>query len=302
MNNATSDADVFCSQQGRFIRSHRRNAGSNRGFLGRVMVGFLIGLSVAASSAAQPKKGQHDQPAKKGEDRKSVGRELFRSGKDGKAGQSAAGWCIVLEVHSGPKAKEAAHSRLAVVSSISGRQDVYVRETERGAAVVAGVYGSPEDAANDLKAIRSRRVDDQTPFASSFLAPPIAEVDPGKLPELNLESAKLTFGVRAQYTLQIAVYESAKRDEAKRAAEQAALKLRREGELAFYYHGPQRSMVTLGVFSDRDFDQNLRPRNASLIAAQERFPLNLLNGQYPIIEKSPGQPDREQPSTLVRIP
>ncbi|HBS29300.1 MAG TPA: hypothetical protein DEB06_07580 [Phycisphaerales bacterium] len=118
---------------------------------------------------------------------------------------------------------------------------------------------------------------------------------------MNLATARQAFGPAAGYSLQVAVYESAKREDAKRAAEAAAAQLRRDGELAFYFHGAARSSVTVGIFGDRDFDASLQPRNPAMIALQQRYPLNLLNGQFPIVERSDGV-ERQQPSTLVRLP
>jgi hypothetical protein len=211
-------------------------------------------------------------------------------------------WSIVVESFTGDDAAQSAAQRVPAVADALGRSDVYVRTTERGAAVVVGRYDQPAAARADLDRVRATTVSNNLPFAAAFLAPPPEASDPGQLPELNLEAARNTFGDRAQYTLQIGVYEARNRDEAKRAAEEAALRLRREGELAFYYHGPTRSMVTVGVFSDDDFDASSRPKSAGMIALQSRYALNLLNGQYPIIEKRPGQKDRQQPSMLVRIP
>lgn len=268
--------------------------------------GLVVLLMVAAGAVAQssvPRKPK-DDAAK----RRETGRELFGpssgEGAANEPGKSDAGWCIVLEVHSGEGALARAQERLAPISIDVGRNDVYLRQTERGAAIVAGRYTAPDsaEARADLAAVRERVVSGKKPFSQAFLAPPPESSDPGKIPELNLEAAKVMFGPKAQYTLQIGVYEAEKRDVAKRAAEEGALRLRRDGELAFYYHGPQRSMVTVGVFHDRDFDASLRPKDAGLIGVQQRYPLNLLNGQYPIIEKRPGQPERPQPSMLVRIP
>jgi len=213
-------------------------------------------------------------------------------------------WSMVLDSFQGARSAEEAAARLDEVAQRSGRTDVAVRITPRGAAIVAGSWPSPADpgAQEALRVVRSRLIAGETPFAQAFLAPSALSADPGQLPELNLAGARAAFGARAVYTLQIAVYESADRVEAKRAAEQAALQLRREGELAFYYHGSTRSMVTLGIFSDRDLEAPGRPKAAAMAAAEERYPLNLLNGQYPIIEKRPGLPDRRQPSNLVRIP
>src|SRR5690606_24048332 len=182
-------------------------------------------------------------------------------------------------------------SRVAEIGRLAGRSDVSVRTTPRGAAIVAGAWIDPADpdAQEALRRVRSVQVGADLPFAQAFLAPPLQAGDPGEAPELNLLAARDIFGARAEYTLQIAVYESPDRAEAKRAAEQAALRLRRDGELAFYYHGPSRSMVTVGIFSERDLQGPARAFGPAILAVQERYPLNLLNGQYPILERAPGE-------------
>lgn len=263
-----------------------------------------LALTPIAALAGKDDRKSPDRTREEG--RKVFAPEGSRSkGKDAAPSEPASrSWSIVVESFMGPSAVADAQARLAPISEALGRKDVSVRTTERGAAIVVGHYDAPDNPSvrEDLTTIRNTAVAQTLPFASAFLAPPPEVSDPGSIPELNLESATKAFGTRAQYTLQIAVYESAKRDEAKKAAEQAALQLRRDGELAFYYHGPNRSSVTLGVFSDSDFDAALRPKTPGLIALQQRYPLNLHNGQFPIVEKRPGEDDRQQPSMLVRIP
>src|SRR5207249_754255 len=102
----------------------------------------------------------------------------------------------------------------------------------------------------------------QRPYVGAYLAPPPAGQMPGSLPQYNLLRAREAFGEKALYTLQVGVY--GRRDlehpseadlaEERRAAEEAAFRLRQEGELAFYYHGPQMSTVSVGVFDQTDFD------------------------------------------------
>lgn len=265
------------------------------------------------AQASKSSNAKPDNKSDKKTDKKEEGRKVFSpdtrprtkdAPKDAASDSASRSWSIVVESHVGKSALADAQARIAPISDALGRKDVFIRTTERGAAIVVGLYESPDapTVRDDLTTIRNTPVGQSLPFASAFLAPPPEIADPGQLPELNLESATKTYGSRAQYTLQIAVYEAPKRDEAKRAAEQAALQLRRDGELAFYYHGPNRSSVTLGVFSDSDFDAGLRPKSPSLIALQQRYPLNMHNGQYPIVEKRPGEEDRKQPSMLVRIP
>lgn len=270
--------------------------------LGTVLGGMML-LLVASSAFAQwPAR---TKPKPDAEPRPTAPNAPPKREKPGAPSPiMVSGWSIVLESHTGADGMARAQSRLAAVASESGRSDVFVRPTSRGAAIVSGSYRAPDsaEARADLESVRQRIVGDKRPFSQAFFAPPREAVDTGQAPEVNLLAARQVFGKDKEYSLQIGFYQSKKPDEAKRAAEQAAIQLRREGELAFYYHGPTMSIVTVGVFSDSDFDQGLRPRNASILALQERYPLNLHNGEYPVIEKRPGQPDLKQPSQLVQIP
>jgi len=276
----------------------------------------FFGWVVFATIAIAPLAGIPGCASEKKSDRdwKSEAREVLGSGdgapnpagsrpSSGAPNPLPSGWSIVLEGFSGPEAPARAQARAQEVASLLNRQDVTVRQTPSGAAVVLGLYPRPDDrrAQADLVTVRAFRSGSTAPFATAFLAPPMDRADPGAAPELNLASARQSFGPRAAYTLQIGVYEAPNRDQAKRAAEEAAARLRRDGELAFYYHGATRSSVTVGVFTDADFDAQLRPTNPNMIALQQRYPLNLLNGQFPIVERV-GAETRQQPSSLVRIP
>lgn len=257
-----------------------------------------------------PSDGQGSKPDEMQEEGKRVfgtgGGGGTRSGDGSSSADAGVKGCfIVLESYAGSGHAEAAAARLPAVREALGRE-VRVRTSEKGSAIITGSFPSADSpaAVEALSSVRGVVIDGQRPYALAFLAPAVAEADVGALPELNLTSARRTFGRQAKYTLQIGVYESKNPAERKRAAEQAAVILRREGDLAFYYHGPTRSMVTVGIFGDKDFDQFSRPRSPLLAALQEKYPLNLLNGQYPIIERVPGQggAGRQQPSGLVSIP
>lgn len=282
---------------------------------GRVLLVIGLVASGAAVSCAGGGGGKGSAAAgtgaRGGGDRAAEGRVVMAPGRaaQGSSGDGtqdgAAGWSIVLESFQGAQSVAIAQSRLAEVARLSGLADVSVRTTPQGAAIVAGLWRHPSEpgAQEALRRVRSVSAGAERPFAQAFLAPPVRGVDAGELPELNLASAKSIFGSRAVYTLQIGVYEAPDRAQAKRAAEQAALRLRREGELAFYFHGPVRSMVTVGVFSDRDLQGPARAYGPAITAVHERYPINLLNGQFPIVERVPGaREQRQQPSTLVRIP
>lgn len=220
------------------------------------------------------------------------------------------GWSIVLATFSGAGHAERARevvSASAQALSGAGVPNVRAESRGRGSAVVAGSYPGPGDARamRDLESVRRVQGPDGPAFASAFLAPPSGGAEAGEIPRFHLSRAKEEFGPRVRYTLQVAVYESPRREEAMRAAEQATLALRSEGEAAFYYHGPARSMVTIGAFTDEDVrgDAFGRAGSRSLEELRARRPLNLFNGNQPLMERRPGSAEPvAQPSFLVAIP
>lgn len=275
------------------------------------VLGAGIGL-VGEGALAQGGDRTSKQDRQRQKQLEKEGRELFNTGtpKGGGQGKEGArespGWFIVLESHTADGHAETATRRAAELASVIGASaGVRARVTAKGSAVVCGAFERHDSAQAEaeLKRVRGLVVDGAQPFALAFLAPAPETPDIGRLPELSLSTARRTFGAAARYTLQVAVYQSSKDDERKRAAEQAAAVLRREGELAFYHHSPSMSVVTVGVFGDKDFDSFLRPTNPELIALQERYPHNLLNGQYPIVVRQAGQKEgTPQASSLVAIP
>jgi hypothetical protein len=238
----------------------------------------------------------------------------------GEAARGSRDWTIVIVAFVGEGQAESAQLGLAKVQTEAGLRDAYLERRDKATVIAYGHYPSPDDGAAqaDLDRIRTLKVDGGTPFAAALLTPPSPEHLAGSLPELDLRNAKKLYGAdKALYTLQVAIYGRPDRSPAtdaeigeyRKAAEEAAVLLRRDGELAFYYHAPERSMVTVGVFGPEDYDPRNRPGQESypLILARERNPLNLLNGKG-IRERIPGaQGDSEkayrlQPSMLVAVP
>ena len=157
--------------------------------------------------------------------------------------------------------------------------------------IAYGQYVSKTDpqAIKDLKRIRSIQIDGEKIFERAILIPPTSESLRGSNASYDLRGVKAKFGDRAIYTLQIGIYgrvdyqqsTSAELAEYRKAAEQAVRELRGSGVMAFYYHAPARSMVTIGVFGARDFDASTLPPTQSdeLSSLREQYPHNLLNGQ-----------------------
>jgi len=188
-------------------------------------------------------------------------------------------------------------------------------DPDRPPMLVYGRYADPLSARAraDAQRIRDLVVDGKRPFAGAVL---VRESDPtpttGRLARYDLRNAKKLFGADAVYTLQIGVY--AREDDRRptredlasfrSSAEQAVEDLRRAGDQAFFYHGPNGSMVTVGVFSEDDIDLTVVPEIESprLREVRARHPHNLLNGLGVRETRRGSDEETLQASRLVLIP
>lgn len=252
---------------------------------------------------------------------KREARELFDPAARQRPGAAPAegearGWAIVLGVFRGEEKDTASAVMLRRVREEGGLPGAYLLRRNDAVVVAVGDYPSSEDPAAEaeLKRIQELEFGGARPYARAFLSPPAGNEMPGKFPQYNLLRAKETFGEQMLYTLQVGAY--GRRDlkspteadlaESRRAAEQAAYKLRQEGEVAFYYHAPTMSMVTVGVYDISDFDPQVPGyKSEALKGVQKRFPYNLYNGAG-IKEKRKGPNGRVleqmQASSLVALP
>jgi hypothetical protein len=282
---------------------------------------LALPLVLAACAADAPR---DDGLAREGRD--VFGRPADASGPAWNTGQADAvriptdlgpdAWTIILTAVSAD-APERARALLEQVRGKGKLPDAFLMERNGRHIIAVGSFQSPtEDIATaELGRVRGIEVDGELPYAHAFLAPPSGDLSRGSIPEYDLRNAHAQYGPDVRYTLQIAVY--GKEDGApateeemalfRKSAEDAATALRGDGELAFYYHGPNRSMVTVGVFTEEEhhLEQGIAVESARLQLLRDRHPRNLLNGRT-IIEKvrsaSGGMVDRDQKSFLVSIP
>ncbi len=228
-------------------------------------------------------------PTKKApEPLREEGKSIFTG--PGATPSDSGSWCIVIEAFQGSSADADAAAGLAKLKAETTLSDAYLEKRGNNTLIAYGRYpdASSAQAKADLAKVRTTQVSidgtPQKPFASAFLAAP-AEIK-GTLPEFDLNNAKKLSGDWALYTLQIGVYSrednkpvtAEQLAEFRRTAEQAVIQLRREGEQAFYYHGPNRSMVTIGLFGAEDFDATTKTEGPLLSQLRKRFPYNLQNG------------------------
>jgi hypothetical protein len=276
---------------------------------------FLLVAGVCALFAAAPLHAQssRDEEKKKQEILKE-GRKVFSKDKEGESQEAKkeARWSVLVAIFRGEKQAEEAAKTLTEFRAGGMLPEAYIQERGEATCIVVGSFTGPEDpnAQAELKRVQEIEVNRERPYAGSYLAPPVQADLKGSIPEYNLSQARVIFGKKAVQTLQVGVYGREDIDrptqedlkECRKAAEDAVVKLRREGEQAYYHHGPRRSMVCVGVFDLTDFDPQVPTYKSSrLRETQRRFPYNLYNGQA-IRIKRPGQAATIQPSNLVAIP
>lgn len=228
----------------------------------------------------------------------------------------SASWSVLVATVPSGRMDEA--QRLLDTVHTTGLTGAHIALRERRPIIAFGRYddpGSPEAQAG-LRRVRETNISGMNPFGAAMLIPPGAPATGAEVDELNLRSVRgrLT-KAEAAYTLQIGVY--ARPDMGRptaeeltlfrREAEKAARQLRAEGEIAFYYHGPNMSMVTVGVFAEDDHDGETQPpiESIRLRQARQQHPYNLLNGQginETVRTGSGGSVQRLQASRLVAIP
>ena len=223
-------------------------------------------------------------------------------------------WTIVIAGFDKVTEVPLANAALARVRAQAGLEAAFLEERGKAVVVAYGKYPSLDAPAAraDLERIRGLAVDGGTPFAGAMLAPPVFDALPGTIPEYDLRNAKAQAGAdKAAYTLQVGVYcrlddqEPSPKElaEFRKAAEKAAVEMRRQGETAFYFHGPRRSMVTVGLFGVDDYDlRQSRLRSPAIARLMERFPHNLVNGAG-VKRKRSGQAEAVMdPSFVVAVP
>lgn len=214
------------------------------------------------------------------------------------------GWSIELESFDGPNRIERARRRVRQLETEAAIPDLRIQDIDSIATIRQGRFHDPGGTAaqKTLRKARGLKVGDSNPFADAILSAHI-QSDRVVLDPLDL---KQHVGF---HSLQIGYYDEQFGTQFRIAAEDAARVLRADGEEAFFYHGQNMSMVTIGLFTDNDFvKQGVAGNSGSLISAygpriralQKKYPFNLSNGRT-LIEKVQGKSIGEQPSFLVRV-
>jgi hypothetical protein len=272
-------------------RAHRRSRSTPL-----ALVALLLSASIALDARAQSSVTKQDDAGRKSSPR-DEGKKVFAPSTASRGSSSAhSGWSVVVAGFRDENRRAMAEEGLRKFQSASGLTSAFIEDRGNVTIIAYGQFDSPTtpEAKAALEKVRTLQVALEdgrrgTPFADAFLAPPPDAT--GTLPEFDLRNAKKMKGPDALYTLQVARYgrvdtqapTPAELAEFRKAAEEATLRLRREGEQAYYYHGPIGSTVTIGIFGKDDFapgESGGKPeyQSPALLALRKRFPNNLVNG------------------------
>lgn len=233
------------------------------------------------------------------------GRATSQTGSDAGNDRAAEspGWSVLLERFEGPDAQRRAAVRVNQLAPEFG-PGLRVRAVDGGAVIVLGSHADPGSPAAQEDADRVQAFtlpSGVRPFARAFMIPPPFDYEGGN-PRFNLANAAAASTVPVKYTLQIEQYDATDRALRARLAEERVLALRRQGERAFYFHGPRLSVVTIGLFGDADYDADMDRPSERLVQLKERYERMLLNGRPFRVGSNLTEQTPWQESVLVRVP
>lgn len=192
--------------------------------------------------------------------------------------RSPQGYAVQLARFTGPDAATSAFALTTKLREQAALADLWYAEAGTATTVYAGRFRDPRDdrAKQMLSHVRGAQVDGTRPFSDARLVPLSGSG--------NGEAVYNEHDLRnhaGSITLQIGFYDINYGPNYRTAAETAVDVLREEGEEAYFYHGPNRSLVTIGLFTRAEAlvpHGQTEQYSPAVRALQERFPHNLMNG------------------------
>ncbi|MDP7347824.1 MAG: hypothetical protein QF735_06315 [Phycisphaeraceae bacterium] len=220
-----------------------------------------------------------------------------------------ARWAILLDTFDGPGHEQHARQLLEQLAAQHHMPDLWIRSEMTWSQLYRGRYRR----ADQDQATRDLRQTHLISFAGDrrFRAAAIVPVGAGPM-RLDDPLDLYQFAGDDLMTLQIGYYDEQYGKDFREAAELAAKELREQGDQAFYYHGPNRSLLTVGLFGQEDLVQHTTPGqdgrifvqtqySQRVVELQKKYPHNLGNG-LTLLQKQGGRDIGAQPSSLVRVP
>jgi len=218
--------------------------------------------------------------------------------------EQRGGWAIQVESFEGGNRFRRASDLIRNLTNRNAVTDLWFQDHEGKTTVYRGRYETLTDldAQKALMQTRAIEEDGSKPYENVELISLGGASGGQPTGSADLRNHR----GQGYYTLQIGFYDPEFGPDFRDAAEKAVATLRQEGHKAYYYHGPNRSMMTIDLFSDADFDQDgpVRVYGPRMLAIQEKFPNNLSNGLTLVETVSDGAKSekRAQPSFVVKVP
>ncbi len=221
-----------------------------------------------------------------------------RQNAQGNGGQQNDTWSIQVAEFTGRDRIENARESIEQIRSSAAVAELWIEDTGEVASVFQGRFNSASDPLirPTLSRIQSVQINDKKPFKDAQLVPLAGT---GRVISDPLDLAQFV----GYYSLQIGFYDKNYDGDFRAAAEEAVRTLREEGYEAYYYHGPFRSIIAIGVYSYEQAFVSAGTHDTyapCIRELQEKFPYNLGNG-VTLIQKQNGQVIGEQRSSLIRV-
>jgi len=216
-------------------------------------------------------------------------------------------WAVAMDMLVGQGHDVYAQQRVRSLAGQTGMTEFWSVNEGTRSMVYFGRYDSPTDAQaqEDLAKLRQLAAAGRIEAGTINLTP-VVEPLTGKADPHDLRAVRTPGAV---YTLQVGFYDKNFGEGWREAAEQAVDAYREDGENAYFYHGPNRSLVTIGIFGraaaklettgSRKGQVVYHPHIKDL---QQKHPYNLANGVTLLVTDQRTGQKREQPSFLVKIP
>ncbi len=234
------------------------------------------------------------------EARQNGGPQDAQDSVDPGGGIALSGYAVRVDKFPGPDRQRLARQLIQRLERQWHLTDLWLRETGTTTYVLCGHFPSPDvDAAKQtLRAVQQVRIDGLQPYGAAQL---VKAADPAAAVDLSPWDLRNFMGM---YTLQIGFYDAQFGPNFRKAAQEAVAALRKQKVDAYFYQGPFRALITVGLFNE-DQAFVVQPDGVSAYSPevhelQKKFPYNLGNGRT-LIEKMNGQNLGAQPSFLVKV-
>lgn len=217
------------------------------------------------------------------------------------SGRSNRGYAIEIDRYSGTDAYSKVYHLVREARVEAGLANLWYTTSGEETIIYAGRFKEKDsdEAEAMLREVRNARIRGRRAFENAK----IVEITRARAEVSDPRDLRSLTG-KDLYTLQIGYYDRGFGTDFRKAAETAVDILREAGETAYYYHGPNRSLVLINKWTRREaftLQGNIDRYSNIVRIAQEKYPYNVPNGQPFTADDDPDYV-KTQHSSLIKIP